>query len=140
MPQSELHKKIEEIGVADFDAGLCTQLCDCITRRVEIEFLYEDDPYFICRPHVLFVSPDNVLLLEGFRPGMLSVHKECQHFLAFLDHSEAFQPGDALVFAFLLAFGNPSVAMSRNDHQNVGFRHLLQALFERGPVPGRSSL
>ena len=69
MPQSEMHKAIEEMGVADFDAVLCTQLCDCITRRVEIEFLYEDDPYFICHPHVLFVSPDNVLLLEGFRPG-----------------------------------------------------------------------
>ncbi len=65
MSQDKLGKVIEEMG----GAVLCTQLIDAITRRVQIEFLYEDDPYFICHPHVLFVGQDNVIFLEGFRPG-----------------------------------------------------------------------
>ena len=53
----------------EFDSALSTQLIDAINRRVEIEFLYEDDPYFIFRPHVLFVSPEELVFLECFRPG-----------------------------------------------------------------------
>ena len=68
MSQEEPDKAIKEMGIAEFDTVLCTQLIDAITRRVEIEFLYEDDPYFFCHPHVLFVGPDNVVFLEGFRP------------------------------------------------------------------------
>ena len=92
MPQSELRKAIEEMDVADIDAGLCTQLCDCITRRVEIEFLYEDDPYFICQPHVLFVSPDNVLLLEGFRPGGGFRDFDVRHIRDFVITNRRFEP------------------------------------------------
>ncbi len=71
MSQSKLQEAIEKMGVAEFDSVtvLCTQLIDCITRRIEIEFLYDDDPSFICHPYVLFVGPRNVLLLEGLRPG-----------------------------------------------------------------------
>ena len=53
----------------EFDSILGTKFCDAIEKRIELEFLYDDDPHFICHPHVLYFSPEQVLFLEGFRPG-----------------------------------------------------------------------
>ena len=92
MSQSELHKAIEKMDVAEFDTELCTQLCDCMTKRVEIEFLYEDDPYFVCHPHVLFVGPDNILLLEGLRPGGSFRDFDIRRLRSFVITNRRFEP------------------------------------------------
>ena len=92
MPQSELHKAIEEMGVAKFNTVLCTSLCNCMTRRVEIEFLYDDDPYFVCHPHVLFVGPDNILLLEGLRPGGSFRDFDIRRLRSFVITNRRFEP------------------------------------------------
>lgn len=38
-------------------------------RRVQVSFLYEDEPYFMCHPYVVYRSGDGLVFLEGLWAG-----------------------------------------------------------------------